>query len=115
MIIDRFKDQGLPIKGILALGGVAKKSPYVMQVLADVLNMPIKVVRSEHTCALGAAMFASVVAGIHPTVLNAQQVMGKGFDMIYQPRSEYVSDYSSLYHEYQLLGKFIEGRCNTGK
>lgn len=115
MIIDRFKDQGLPIKGILALGGVAKKSPYVMQVLADVLNMPIKVVRSEHTCALGAAMFASVVAGIHPTVLNAQQVMGKGFDMIYQPRSKYVSDYSSLYHEYQLLGKFIEGRCNTGE
>jgi L-ribulokinase len=110
MIIDRFTEQGLPIKGILALGGVAKKSPYVMQVLADVLNMPIKVVRSEHTCALGAAMFASVVAGIHPNIFAAQKAMGKGFDMIYEPRSSFVSDYSSLYNEYKLLGQFIEGR-----
>lgn len=112
MIIDRFMEQGIPIKGILALGGVAKKSPYVMQVLADVLNMPIKVVSSEHTCALGAAMLASVVAGIHPNIFDAQKVMGKGFDMIYEPRSAFVSDYSSLYHEYQLLGQFIEGRSN---
>jgi len=112
MIIDRFMEQGIPIKGILALGGVAKKSPYVMQVLADVLNMPIKVVSSEHTCALGAAMFASVVAGIHPNIFDAQKVMGKGFDMIYEPRSAFVSDYSSLYQEYKLLGQFIEGRAN---
>ncbi len=112
MIIDRFMEQGLPIKGILALGGVAKKSPYVMQVLADVLNMPIKVVRSEHTCALGAAMFASVVAGIHPTIFDAQKVMGKGFDLIYEPRLSFVSVYSSLYQEYRLLGQFIEARSN---
>ena len=34
-----------------ALGGISKKAPFVMQTLADVLDMPIRVVRSEQTCA----------------------------------------------------------------
>jgi L-ribulokinase len=107
-IVDRFTEQGLSIHGIIALGGVAKKSPFVMQVLSDVLNMPIKVVRSEHTCALGAAMFASVVAGIYPTVEDAQKNMGKGFDKVYNPISANVNKYLPLFDQYSRLGKFVE-------
>ena len=58
-IVERFISEGVEIKGIIALGGVAKKSPFVMQVVADVLDMPIKVARSEQACALGSAMAAS--------------------------------------------------------
>ncbi|MEI6423838.1 MAG: FGGY-family carbohydrate kinase, partial [Lentisphaerota bacterium] len=58
-IVDRFTDQGVEIKGVIALGGVAKKSPFIMQTVSDVLGMKIKVARSEQACALGAAMFAS--------------------------------------------------------
>ena len=115
MIVERFKEQGVPIHGILALGGVAKKSPFVMQVLADVLNMPIKVVRSEHTCALGAAMFAAVTVGIHPTILEAQQTMGKGFDVTYKPNSANVSKYAAMFEEYSSLGRFTEERLKTKK
>lgn len=107
-IIDRFIEQGLTIDGILALGGVAKKSPYVMQVLSDVLNMTIKVVRSENTCALGAAMFAAVVAGMYPTVEEAQKRMGKGFDRVFNPISENVTVYQSLFEKYSRIGDFIE-------
>jgi len=107
-IVDRFTEQGLTIEGIIALGGVAKKSPYVMQVLSDVLNMPIKVVRSEHTCALGAAMFASVVAGIYPTIEEAQKRMGKGFDNQYNPIPENVMKYPALFEKYSEIGSFIE-------
>ena len=57
-IIERFQEEGIPIKGVIGLGGVAKKSPFIMQTMADVLNRPIKIVASEQTCALGAAMFA---------------------------------------------------------
>lgn len=107
-IVDRFTEQGLKIEGIIALGGVAKKSPYVMQVLSDVLNMPINVVRSEHTCALGAAMFAAVVAGVYATIEEAQKAMGKGFDTEYNPIPENVMKYPALFEKYSEIGSFIE-------
>ena len=62
-IVDRFNDEGVPVKGLIGLGGVAKKSPYIMQMMADVMNMPIRIHRSEQTCAAGAAMFAATAAG----------------------------------------------------
>ena len=70
-IVDRFVEQGVPVKGLIGLGGVAKKSPYIMQVMADVMNMPIRIHRSEHTCAMGAAMFAATAAGIYKKVEEA--------------------------------------------
>jgi L-ribulokinase len=108
-IADRFRSEGVRIEGVIALGGVAKKSPFVMQVMADVLNMPIKVARSEQTVALGASMFAAVVAGIYETIEQAQQKMGAGFDAVYEPIPDNVEKYKSLYEAYGQLGEFIEG------
>ena len=59
-----------------------------MQVMADVLNRPIKIATSEQTCALGAGMFAAVAAGIHPDVSTAMDAMGAGFDAVYQPDAD---------------------------
>ena len=56
--------EGVPIRQVIGIGGVSKKSPFVMQVLADVLNMPIKIVQSEQACALGAAICAATAAGV---------------------------------------------------
>ncbi len=64
MINDRFTSEGIRIDSVIAVGGVAKKNPFVMQIVADVLNMPIRVAKSDQTCALGSAMAASVVAGV---------------------------------------------------
>jgi len=108
-IADRFLDEGVRIKGVIALGGVAKKSPFVMQVMADVLNMSIKVARSEQTVALGASMFAAVVAGIYKTIEAAQQNMGAGFDAVYEPIPLNVEKYKSLYEAYGQMGEFVEG------
>ena len=107
-IVDRFAREGVEIKEIIGLGGVAKKSPFVMQTLADVLNMPIKVAKTEQTCAFGAAMFASVVAGIYSTVEDAQQAMGKGFDKEYIPIAENVEKYAKIYNKYLKIGNFTE-------
>jgi L-ribulokinase len=107
-IVDRFIEEGVPIKKVIGIGGVAKKSPFVMQTLADVLNMPIKVASADQACALGAAMCASVAAGIHPTMEAAQQAMGSGFDAEYFPNGEKVAIYQSLYQKYVTLGEFTE-------
>ncbi|GAB3897450.1 ribulokinase [Spirosoma agri] len=109
-IVDRFIEEGVPIKKVIAIGGVAKKSPFVMQTLADVLNKPIQVASSDQACALGAAMCAAVAAGVHPTMEAAQQAMGSGFDAEYQPRPEQVAVYEKLYQKYLNLGAFIENK-----
>jgi L-ribulokinase len=107
-IVDRFNEQGVPVKGLIGLGGVAKKSPFIMQMMADVMDMPIRIHRSEQTCALGAAMFAATVAGIFEKVEDAMEVMGQGFDAEYFPNKELVPIYKKRYEEYLKTGSFIE-------
>ncbi|WP_127124551.1 ribulokinase [Pseudoflavitalea rhizosphaerae] len=103
-IVERFVSEGVPIKGLIGLGGVARKSPYIMQLMADVTGMPIRIHRSEQTCAAGAAMFAAVVAKIHPTAEAAMEAMGQGFEHTYHPRTELTAYYAARYQRYQALG-----------
>lgn len=107
-IVNRFEQEGLPVKGLIGLGGVARKSPFIMQMMADVLHMPIRIHKSEQTCALGAAMFAAVVAGIYRSVEDAMAAMGPGFDQEYQPDSSKESVYKERYEKYLELGSFSE-------
>jgi L-ribulokinase len=107
-IVERFESEGVPIKEIIALGGVAKKSPFVMQTLADVHNRPIKVARSEQACALGAAMFAAVAGGIYKTVEEAIDSMESGFEEKYIPNPSRAELYTTLYSRYSRLGEFVE-------
>jgi L-ribulokinase len=107
-IVDRFRSEGVRIDGVIALGGVAKKSTLVMQIVCDVLNMPIKVARSEQACALGSAMAAAVVAGVYATTNEAQKKMGGGFETEYHPIPANVEKYKKLYQDYLALGGFIE-------
>jgi L-ribulokinase len=108
MINERFISEGVRIDGVIAIGGVSKKNPFVMQIVADVLNMPIMVAASDQTCALGSAMAASVVAGIHPDIPSAQKAMGGGFEKEYKPDPERAEKYNTLYEKYKKLGKFVE-------
>lgn len=104
-ILERFVTQGIAIKQVVAIGGVAKKSPYVMQTLSDVLNMPIKVVKSEQACALGAAINAAVASGIYPDVQTAQKMMSSPVEKVYSPRETQASIYDTLYQKYIIIGK----------
>jgi L-ribulokinase len=108
MINERFISEGIRIDGVIAIGGVAKKNPFVMQIVADVLNMPIKVASSDQTCALGSAMAAAVVAGIYPDTASAQKAMGGGFEKEYHPDPVRASKYNTLFMNYKKLGKLIE-------
>lgn len=107
-IVERFESEGVPIKEVIALGGVAKKSPFVMQVLADVLNRDIKVAESEQTCALGAAMFAATAGGVYRTVEEAIESMNSGFEHEYAPDARRAGQYAAIYEKYSGLGEFIE-------
>jgi L-ribulokinase len=114
-IVERFIEQGIPVKGLIGLGGVARKSPFIMQMMANVMNMPIRIHRSEQTCALGAAMFAATAAGLYSKVEDAMAAMGQGFDMEYEPNTSLVDVYEKRYQKYQEIGGFIESQSATMK
>ncbi len=111
-IVDRFLENGIEIKEVIGIGGISLKSPFVMQTLADVLGMPIKVAKSEQACAFGAAMFGAVVAGVYPTIEDAQNAMGQGFAFEYKPNMDNHKLYAELYQKYQQIGKFSEMQNN---
>jgi len=109
-IVDRFVEQGIPVKGLIGMGGVAKKSPFIMQMMADVMNMPIKIHKSEQTCAVGAAMFAATAAGLYTSVEEAMNKMGSGFDAEYFPDATKTAIYAIRYEKYKQTGQFIESQ-----
>jgi len=107
-IVDRFVQEGVRIKGLIGLGGVAKRSPYIMQVMSNVMQMPIRIHKSEQTCALGAAMFAATAAGVFANVEEAMTAMGQGFDAVYQPDPSTAHYYQTRMNTYHRLGAFLE-------
>jgi L-ribulokinase len=109
-IIERFRQDGLEIEEVVATGGIPKKSPLVMQILADVLDMPIKVATSAQSGALGASIFAAVAAGYYKNVYDAQERMGSSFSKTYYPNKENAKTYKKLYNCYIELGGTLEGQ-----
>ena len=99
-INERLADEGLRIDTILAVGGISKKSRFVMQTMADVIGVNIRVVRSEQACALGSAMNAAVASGVYPSVEAAQDAMSSGFEAEYIPNAERHEVYNKLYARY---------------
>ncbi|WP_437779839.1 ribulokinase [Sorangium sp. So ce1097] len=107
-IVERFRAQGIRIDGVIGIGGVARKSPFTMQVLADVLDMTVEVRAGEQPVALGAAMFAATAAGLHATVEEAQRAMSPGTEARYRPDPARARLYDALYEDYVELGTFVE-------
>lgn len=107
-IVDRFRNEGVKIDNVIGIGGIALKSPFVMQTLSDVLNMPVKVCNTDQACALGAAMFAATAAGVYPKVEDAIAAMNSGFAKEYYPDAARAAVYQGLYEKYIALGKFTE-------
>lgn len=107
-IIERFKEEDIAMNEVIAIGGIPKKSPLVIQILSDVLNMPVKTTKSEQSVAMGAAIFGAVAAGIYRSVEEAQKHMGAEFEAVYYPGKKNVSIYDDLYRRYKKLGSMLE-------
>ncbi len=75
-----------------------------MQVLSDVLDMPVKVAESFQAVALGAAIFGAVAAGYYPSIEKAQENMASSILKTYKSDKDNVKIYKDLYKIYKELG-----------
>lgn len=107
-ILEAMVTRGLKVENIITVGGVPKKSPYMMQMMADVIDRPIMVSGATQCCAVGAAIYAAVAAGIYPDVLTAGQNMCVGIERTYMPRTTYKEQYEVLYKKYLNLCRHEE-------
>lgn len=107
VIIENFENSGTKINEVNVCGGIAKKNPMLMQIYADVLKRPLRVVRSDQANALGTAIFAAVAAGTdqggYASIAEAAHAMGGTEEKMYAPVSENSCIYDELYKEYLRL------------
>ncbi len=115
-IVERLVASGVAIDEIIACGGVAEKSPQLLQIYSDVLQRPIKLPRTEQACALGAAIFGAVVGGGSAgrrksagsgggggLVLDAVGAMTGFKDKVYVPDPHDANRYDRLFSVYERL------------
>jgi len=102
-IINRFEEYGVKISSVVNCGGIAEKSALTMQIYADVTGRPMKISRSAQTCALGSAVAAAVVAGVHKNFSQAQKAMTGLKPKIYKPDPIAHATYRELYAIYKKL------------
>jgi L-ribulokinase len=112
-ILERIEEYGVPVKTVVCAGGIAEKNPLLMQIYADATGREMRVARSAQACALGSAVAAAVVAGVHPDFATAQKAMTGWKDVVYKPRRADKAVYNKLYKLYMKLYDNLGGVRNV--
>ncbi len=99
-IVERIEEYGVPVKRIVCAGGIAEKSPMLMQIYADVTGRTMLVAGSSQACALGSAISAAVLAGEHRSFRAAQKAMTSLKPVEYRPIPANRRTYNKMYQLY---------------
>ena len=102
MIVETFQNAGVPVTEFVVAGGLLKNE-LLMQIYADVLDLPLSTIDSQQGPALGSAIHAAVAAGAYPDVAAAAAAMGRVNRGVFQPIKVNVAAYDDLFAEYRAL------------
>ncbi|WP_433293483.1 ribulokinase [Actinoplanes sp. CA-030573] len=105
-IVETFVAAGVPVREFIAAGGLLKNK-LLMQIYADVLNMPLSVIGSDQGPALGSAIHAAAAAKAYPSVRAAAAAMGRVERAVYRPSASAAAVYDELYAEYSALHDYF--------
>ncbi|GLY40735.1 ribulokinase [Amycolatopsis sp. NBRC 101858] len=110
-IVETFGEAGVPVTELIIAGGLMKNA-LLMQIYADVTNLPLSVIGSAQGPALGSAIHAAVAAGAHPDIRAAAAAMGSVERDVYRPVPANVAAYDELYAEYTTLHDYFGRGAN---
>lgn len=110
-IIETFNENGVPVREIVATGGLPDRNKLLMQIYADVTGLEIRVAAAQQTPALGSAMFGAVAAdkdvGGYDSIYDASKAMAHLRDEVYRPNLTHNKIYDQLYTEYVRLHDYF--------
>ncbi|MEZ5965963.1 MAG: ribulokinase [Planctomycetota bacterium] len=115
VIVERMVELGVPVRALIACGGIASKSPLVMQIYADVLGRPLRVAASTQASALGAAIMGAVVGGAFADAASAQRALVAAPTREYVPRAGERDVYDELFRAYSVLHDAFGTRTGAGE
>ncbi len=100
-VLDNFRDGGFDLNDVVACGGIAEKSPLLMQMLADVCGLTVMVPASSQVPARGSALFGAVAAGRERggfgTIADAAKALRPPAGATYVPRPKATATYGEVY------------------
>ncbi|ALO66101.1 ribulokinase [Arthrobacter alpinus] len=111
VIVETFNAAGVPVTEFIVAGGLMKNQ-LLMQIYADVLNLPLSTIGSSQGPALGSAIHAAVAAGLYPDIRVASAAMGSVNRAVVTPIAENVAAYDALFAEYRLLHDYFGRGAN---
>ncbi|WP_116134289.1 ribulokinase [Tropicimonas sp. IMCC34043] len=105
-IVERFEAEGIPVKKVVGIGGIARRSDLVSQITADVMNREIYIIESDQCCARGAAIFAATAAGEYEDAFAARDAMLSPVEKVFKPNPQAHAVYEAIYQDYLRLGSY---------
>jgi L-ribulokinase len=111
-IMDNFEEHGLVLSEIVACGGIAERSPLMMQLLADTSGRRVHVPEIAEIPARGAALFGAVAAGVFDDIGSAIEATRPKKVRTYEPDLEAKKTYDRVYEIYRALYEFL-GRSDA--
>lgn len=115
-IVRLVESHGVEIKEVIVTGGIGHKNEMFMQIYADVLGYPVKLVENPETVAVGAAILAAVA--VKKTTnesldVNAEvQKLSVAADKVYIPNKDDEEVYAQIFSLYNQLHDAF-GRTNN--
>ena len=110
-IIETFNGAGVPVTELVIAGGLLKNR-LLMQIYADVTNLPLSTIGSDQGPALGSAIHAAVAAGAYSDIRAAATAMGSLDRAVHRPIPANVAAYDELYAEYTALHDYFGRGAN---
>jgi L-ribulokinase len=106
-LIEEYGDAGIVIDSFYGVGTIAERNPFITQLYADILKLPVYVAGTSKTPALGAGIIAATVSGAYGDIGEAAAAMSKLKQTVYTPNPEAVAVYDGMYAEYKKLRAYF--------
>lgn len=120
-IVELFGEAGVPVKKLVATGGLPHHNPLLVQIYADVLGKPITVHPAKHGPSLGAAILGAMAAGKSMTGFSTTSAAIKAMAApreddparrakVIAPNRAAVKQYDQVYRQYRDAARWLADR-----